>query len=160
MTTDPGGHGPQESDSYGIVARPEPPPERRSRNPARRAFQNRAEGWIEGTEKQATLPAHVRMESEDAVVAAPMSFAGSAQHVRNVMTRVHGRTAVRVLLITALVLVLIVWWALIVCWYLTFGLLLVPYRLIRRGQRKRDLEMLRHREIMSAMEDRRGPGTP
>ena len=33
----------------------------------------------------------------------------------------------------------------------TFGLLVVPYRLIRRGQRKRKIEALRQRELLAAI---------
>ena len=43
-------------------------------------------------------------------------------------------------------------WVGVLCWYLIFGLLVVPYRLIRRGQRKRKLEEARHRELMSAQQ--------
>lgn len=38
--------------------------------------------------------------------------------------------------------------------YLTFGLLLVPYRLLPRGARKRKSEALRHREMLGAIEQR------
>jgi hypothetical protein len=37
----------------------------------------------------------------------------------------------------------LVWWALAVCWYcvfLIFGIVLIPYRLLRRGARKRKQE--------------------
>jgi hypothetical protein len=50
---------------------------------------------------------------------------------------------------------LLVWWPTIVVWYVTFGLLLVPYRLLRRGARKRNAEALRHREMLGAVEGRR-----
>lgn len=44
---------------------------------------------------------------------------------------------------------------LVLYWYLLFGLLLVPYRIIRRGQRKRRREELRHREMLAAIEAQR-----
>jgi len=38
----------------------------------------------------------------------------------------------------------------VLCWYAIFGLLLVPYRLLRRGQRKRDVAAKRHAELLAA----------
>jgi len=52
------------------------------------------------------------------------------------------------------------WWLLILCWYLFFGLWLVPYRLFRRGQRKRELATLRHREFMTAVHSQQYPYGP
>ena len=40
----------------------------------------------------------------------------------------------------------------ITVWYLTWGLLLVPYRLVRRSARKRKLEALRHRELLGTIQ--------
>ena len=98
-----------------------------------------------------------KLASEDVVIAAPMSFAGSAARVRNVIERVRGGVAKTVSLTTALILLLIIWWALILCWYLIFGLWLVPYRIFRRGQRKRDVAALRHREFMTAVHSQQQP---
>jgi hypothetical protein len=53
-----------------------------------------------------------------------------------------------------------VWWLFILVWYLFFGLLLVPYRLIRRGQRKQRLEDARHREQLAAIERLNAPALP
>jgi hypothetical protein len=47
--------------------------------------------------------------------------------------------------------VLTFWWMAIVSWYVFFGILLVPYRLIRRGGRKRTLEQKRHEELLEAL---------
>jgi hypothetical protein len=43
-------------------------------------------------------------------------------------------------------------WIFVTAWYLVWGLLLVPYRLLRRGARKRKAEALRHREMMGAIQ--------
>jgi hypothetical protein len=101
-----------------------------------------------------------KLASENVVIAAPMSWAGSTARVRNVVERIHGSTAKKVSLVSALILVLVVWWLLILCWYLFFGLWLVPYRLFRRGQRKREVAMLRHREFMTAVHSQQFPYTP
>lgn len=45
---------------------------------------------------------------------------------------------------------LAVWWVAIAVWYVLFGLVMFPYRLLRRGARKRKLAEARHRELMEA----------
>ena len=77
-----------------------------------------------------------------------MSLAGSTACVRNVVEDMSGGTAKAVLPVTGLILVLVMWSLLILCWYVSFGLWLVPYRLFRRGQRKRDVAMLWPREFL------------
>jgi len=78
------------------------------------------------------------------VVSAPMSFHGSLGRLRNWfsgwMFWAFG------------VPLLVVWWVLIVAWYVVFGLLMVPYRLVRRGSRKRKLADARHREMLAAIQ--------
>lgn len=80
-----------------------------------------------------------------------MSFAGAAQRAWRLQERGEG---VWRWVILALVVLLVIpaWWALVLSWYLTFGLFLVPYRLLRRGARKRKAEALRHREMLTAIE--------
>jgi hypothetical protein len=78
-----------------------------------------------------------------------MSFAGSAQRLWP-LTRRPQATWARVLTITGMVLLINVIWSLVLCWYMMWGALLVPYRLVRRGQRKRKLEQARHEELLQA----------
>jgi hypothetical protein len=99
-------------------------------------------------------PGQIKLASEQVTIAAPMSLAGSTARTRNVIERISGGTAKKVSLVTGLILVLVTWWLVILCWYLIFGLWLVPYRLFRRGQRKRDVAMLRHREFLASMASR------
>lgn len=89
------------------------------------------------------------MESENVVVAAPMSFAGSAARLWK-LTRKPKHPAWIVTVYTLVVIAIALAWTVILCWYLLFGLLLIPYRLIRRGQRKQRKEELRHREVLEA----------
>ena len=89
-----------------------------------------------------------KLASEKVVVNAPMSFVGSARRAWR-LRRGNGLT--KLLWTTLAVLVLAVWWPAIVVWYLLFGVLLIPYRLLRRGSRKRKAERLRHREMMTAL---------
>ena len=50
-------------------------------------------------------------------------------------------------------------WMFVACWYFViyvlFGLWFIPYRLLRRGSRKRKQEKLRHREVLDAIEQRK-----
>ena len=87
------------------------------------------------------------LASADVVIAAPASFTGSAQRIWRI-TRGHtGWPAAG--FVTLAVLAVVVAWALVACWYLIWGIWLIPYRLIRRGQRKQRLAQLRHQELLS-----------
>jgi hypothetical protein len=96
---------------------------------------------------------HPLLKSEMVVTAAPLSFAGSAQRIWH-MTWVGRLIGLFVTVPTALTLIAAVW-AFVVCWYLVWGLWLVPYRLIRRGQRKEKRGKRQHRELLDAMQRRR-----
>ena len=85
--------------------------------------------------------------SEDVVVSAPASFAGSAQRIWRI-TRDRAGWPAAGFTTLALVLILLAW-TLVLSWYLLWGVFLVPYRLIRRGQRKQKLAQIRHQEIMN-----------
>jgi hypothetical protein len=94
-----------------------------------------------------------RHRSEDVIINAPMSFAGAAQRSFRLRRVTFSPPLLANILMTTLALLLtLVWWFAVACWYVAFGLLLVPYRLLRRGARKRKAEALRHREMMAAME--------
>jgi hypothetical protein len=76
-----------------------------------------------------------------------VSFAGSLGRTTNVLW--HDRPlAVNVIAVLAVPAILAAWWSAIVLWYLAFGLLLAPYRLLRRGSRKRKREARMHRETL------------
>jgi hypothetical protein len=93
----------------------------------------------------------VRLASEDVVINAPMSYAGSAQRLMRV--RRHADGGGKLVAITGLaILLIVVVWVLVTAWYLVWGLWLVPYRLLRRGARKRKAEALRHRELMGTIQ--------
>lgn len=89
-----------------------------------------------------------RLASETVVIAAPMSFAGSAARAWK-LTRL-GPGGLKVLTGPLALALIVVWWAAICVWYVVFGLLVVPYRLIRRGSRKQKRDNLRHREMLDA----------
>lgn len=92
-----------------------------------------------------------RLASEDVIISAPMSYAGSAQRIIRLRRRAPaGWKLVAITLLAVLLIVLV--WALVTGWYLLWGVLLVPYRLLRRGARKRKVEALRHRELMGTIQ--------
>lgn len=90
-----------------------------------------------------------KLASEKVVVSAPMSFHGSAARIWKLTDSEN--IGLKWLLLTPFALLLICTaWFIIVFWYLLFGLLLVPYRLIRRSSRKNKRDELRHRELLEA----------
>jgi hypothetical protein len=91
--------------------------------------------------------------TDDVVVSAPMSFAGSAQRIWRI-TRGHTGWPGAGFVAVALVSITVVW-CLVLCWYAIFGLLLVPYRIIRRSQRKQKLAQMRHRELLDRVDPQR-----
>lgn len=99
------------------------------------------------------MPDH-RLESESVIVQAPMSFIGSAARIWR-LARV-GSFPIRLFLGFLAVLLIAVVWLFVLCWYLLFGLLLVPYRIVRRGSRTRKRERLRHSEVLDAIENHDG----
>jgi hypothetical protein len=87
------------------------------------------------------------LKSEKIVVEAPLSFAGSGKR----LWRLSDNVIVRLLILLPLVLAA---WIFILGWYCAFGIFLIPYRLLRRGQRKRKLEDARHRELLEVVKQR------
>ncbi len=92
-----------------------------------------------------------RLASEDVIINAPMSYAGSAQRIMRMRRRANGGGALAVITVVAVLLVVFTW-VFVTAWYLMWGLLLVPYRLLRRGARKRRAEAFRHRELLGTIQ--------
>jgi len=88
--------------------------------------------------------------SEDVVLDAPMSFTGMTKRTLR-YTRRHPahRWWSKTLDTTAVVLWLTLAYAAILCWYCIFGLWLVPYRLIRRSQRRDEQRRRQHAELLA-----------
>jgi hypothetical protein len=106
---------------------------------------------------EAPLPA--RLPSEDVIISAPMSYTGSAQRIMRVRRR--ARSEIELAALTALAVGTVTFvWLLVTVWYLMWGLLLVPYRLYRRGERKRKADALRHRELLVALQSSHAPPGP
>lgn len=90
--------------------------------------------------------------SEQVILEAPMSFTGCTKRT----LRFSGKHQClkwwsKSLAVIGLVLWFLLAYASILVWYFTFGLLLVPYRLIRRSQRKNEKESRQHAELMAQL---------
>jgi uncharacterized membrane-anchored protein len=92
-----------------------------------------------------------RIASEKVVLAAPLSFAGSAGRIWPLRLKSDDTWKRAALIVLALVLIALAW-TVVLSWYIIFGLLLVPYRIVRRGQRKRKMQGFQHRETLSAIQ--------
>jgi hypothetical protein len=92
-----------------------------------------------------------RLASEDVIINAPMSYAGSAQRILRLRRRARDGGAKIAVTGLAIVLVLCAW-VIVTAWYLVWGVWLIPYRILRRGARKRKAEALRHRELMGTIQ--------
>jgi hypothetical protein len=92
-----------------------------------------------------------RLASEDVIISAPMSYSGSAQRIIRLRRRAEGGKSLATITVLAVLLIVLAW-ILITVWYLMWGFLLVPYRVVRRGARKRKVEALRHRELMGTIQ--------
>ncbi len=91
-----------------------------------------------------------RLASEEIVVSAPMSFHGSAKRIWK-LTRLTPDNGPATFGLAVLAILLIPCaWACVLTWYVVFGIFLIPYRLIRRGDRTRKRNDLRHREMLAA----------
>jgi len=92
-----------------------------------------------------------RLASEDLIINAPMSYAGSAQRILRLRRR--ARNGGEKVAVTGLAIVLVLLaWVIVTAWYLVWGVWLIPYRILRRGARKRKAEALRHRELMGTIQ--------
>mgnify|MGYP007064727232 FL=1 len=98
-----------------------------------------------------------QLKSEKVVVSAPFSFAGSAQRIWKI-TNVDS-IILKLFLVPLAIILIMFAWTFVACWYFViyvlFGLWFIPYRLLRRGSRKRKQEKLRHREVLDAIEQRK-----
>lgn len=85
------------------------------------------------------------------IINAPLSFAGSAQRIMRIRRSADEGWGLVALTVLAAILIVLAW-TFVLSWYLLWGLWLVPYRVLRRGARKRKAEALRHRELMGTIQ--------
>jgi hypothetical protein len=94
-----------------------------------------------------------KLKSESVVISAPMSFNGSALRIFK-LTNVNNLLLKWLLLVPLCLFLICMVWVVVVFWYFMFGLLLVPYRLIRRSSRKNKRDKLRHRELIELISEK------
>ena len=95
-------------------------------------------------------------ESSLVSVAAPFSFQGSAERIWRLHHRITDATLKLIYQVIAAALLIPTAWTLVLSWYCTFGLLVVPYRLIRRSQRNQRRDNLKHDELLSSLRSNNG----
>lgn len=90
-----------------------------------------------------------KLRSEQVVISAPLSFTGSAKRIWKITDQenIAIKCALAVVALTLIVLA----WIFVAMWYVIFGILLAPYRMIRRGSRKNKRNALQHREQLEAL---------
>ena len=98
-----------------------------------------------------------KLKSEKVVISSPLSFSGSAKRIWKI-TDVDSPAVKALLGFVAAILILFAWifvafWYVLI--YVVFGILFIPYRLLRRSSRKQKQAKLRHREVLDAIEKNR-----
>lgn len=98
-----------------------------------------------------------KLKSEKVVISSPLSFIGSAKRIWKI-TDVDN-PAMKVLLSLVAAAFILFAWIFVAFWYVliyvVFGILFIPYRLMRRSSRKQKQAKLRHREVLEAIEKKR-----
>jgi hypothetical protein len=90
--------------------------------------------------------------SEAVILEAPFSYVGSTKRTLRWFKHHHAKaTWLLILEYIGLVLWLTLAWTFITGWYALFGLLLVPYRLIRRSARKNEKQSRQHAELLAQL---------
>jgi hypothetical protein len=91
--------------------------------------------------------------SEQVILDAPMSFTGCTKRTLR-FARAHKcqRWWSKTLAVPGLVLWLTLAYAVILCWYAVFGIWLVPYRLVRRSQRRDEQRRREHAELLAGQQ--------
>ena len=95
------------------------------------------------------------LASERVIIQSKMIFVGSAKRFWRPM-RGRPRTVVWTVGLFFVMAILMAW-VMVIVWYAFFGVLVIPFRLIRRGQRKEKLAKLRHREMLEAISQQQSP---
>jgi hypothetical protein len=93
-----------------------------------------------------------KLASEKVILSSPLSFTGSCARLWRI-TNVSANPWVRALILIPLTLLLILLaWSFVLTWYSVFGILVIPWRLFRRSQRKGKQQRLQHREMLAAID--------
>ena len=95
------------------------------------------------------------LKSDQVVVSAPLSFAGSTQRIWKI-TRTDNSLVKWLLLVPLALCLIVIAWVFVIMWYfimyVLFGILFIPWRLWRRSVRKNKRDQLRHQEVLEAIQ--------
>ena len=87
-------------------------------------------------------------DSSQVIIQSPTSFVGATRRIWK-LTRL-GPPAAKFALVPVAAMLCVVAWLFCAVWLVVFGVVMVPWRLLRRGSRKRKLERRRHDELLAA----------
>ena len=98
-----------------------------------------------------------KLKSEKIIISSPLSFIGSVKRIWKI-TDVDNPAVKMLLSLVAAALILFAWvfvafWYVLI--YVVFGILFIPYRMLRQSSRKQKQAKLRHREVLEAIEKNR-----
>lgn len=95
------------------------------------------------------------LASENVIVSAPFSFAGSAQRIWRI-THISNALLKWLILIPIALVIIIFAWMFVATWYFfmyfLFGIFFIPFRLWRRSVRKNKRSELRHQELLAELQ--------
>lgn len=92
------------------------------------------------------------LDSEKVILESPMSFTGATKRIWPEMMDKNVNKYVKWLLLFPMTLfVLYIVYAVIFTWYMIFGLLLLPFRLMMRSSRNKKKQEMQHRELLQSL---------
>lgn len=93
---------------------------------------------------------NIKLRSNNVVVQSPTSFTGSAIRIWK-LTLLGNHPAIKIITVPSALFLIAIAWVFCAVWLFIFGILLVPWRIIRRQFRKHKRDNLRHKEMMQAL---------
>lgn len=90
------------------------------------------------------------MQANDVVIQAPMSYTGSAKRLWRPVK--HSSGLAKLAIGSFMFLVVLAAWSAVTVWYLFAFWLMIPYRMIRRGQRRQRRDTLRQQEMLQQIQ--------
>ena len=90
----------------------------------------------------------IKVTSDRVIIQSPMSVTGAVR--RSWKLAKIGPSWAHIPMMLPAIILAVVWGFVALVWTIIFSVLLVPWRLLRRGQRKRKQEARRHAELLEA----------
>lgn len=96
-----------------------------------------------------------KLQSENVIIESPMSFTGATKRIWPLLGRSDNKYVKWLVLFPTILITLYIVYVIILCWYCVFGIFLIPFRVMRRGQRRKKQQELQHRELMQALANKK-----